>query len=1416
MATQVAFVLESLQKNQHLTGAQFVQGGYLVVANMAALNAQPIYPQQDNDGVVLNGSLAFVYDDPTASNNGFYQYNGTAWAPAFKGGFVYRGNDVTYWADERYVVQGSKYKDGDVYIAASTYTTPIGEVVHLNDIFILSKDAYTANTFTATLIGSIPTQSEKDAWNAKQGALTFDSTPTANSTNPVTSGGIYDAIEDVREIAEGKKNIYVVSDVTNPAFNSQSNSITVSSTMTDIEGASIPLSELHIGDTFYVTETDVPDRWVSEFADRVVITSATGSSSQTGTPTPASPISIVSDMYVDRNYTDVPLRGIDQIADTYANETLTHNIGVYTFTGTEGFDNSASATLANHRVFRNTSLFSSTIPIVSTASQFYCTHFSTQYSSTYTVPNYLTRWMSSTVPTSQAMFCISEAEIGITSQATQGEAVAAFKAWLAAQNTNGTPVQVYYPRNTPTTESLTLYRVGPRTAAILNKLETAKVPVTDVKIGNISVVDDTDNVAKIYTKTAYNASTNKIATESDISTTTLTQGTAITVADTGASPNHIYSVAHGDTSSQSSVTNTGNTVIQSVSLDGMGHVTNLSSKTVATPGTLNTTATTSQSTSSSESLAGSVTLHKVSKTGSYSDLSDKPTIPSSISVTTTDDSNPTEIIHSVAENGMGFTATKSAIDTTVQYNSKFIPSSQAVSNYIASRGENLLTNGTCLLGSNYNFSYFTYDGSDTYYAAGCFKKTNWGSYGNWTNDEFIPVDVNQKYRFDFYTKTDLTGAQVNGMIMAFDIDKKQISSYEVAPRANTLTYLTQELKAGDTVVHFNSIAGWQSANLSTNNSSMLFYGYKNSFGYEYPAETYTKYRYTALWSNASQMDFTDNTITLNRAWTGPTFAVNTKVCQGQDGSGALYCSIDEKGITATLIPGDWEHHYYLINGLQSKNSFPQSQFPFGTAYIKVGLMNRPTGNGQLFKISTMSLSAVSKSTDIGNGTLTIQRNGSTVTTFKANQSSNAVANISVPTSMSGISGWSTAKFIRSINGGSGSFTPTTKYLHTTTQSVPVEFDRTQRADVALSTHKHEVTASGSVSLGSNSTSTDGVKYVDSVTLPASSGSATFSKGTHTHGFTPSGSVSLGSNTTAADGVKYAEDVTLPASKTTVSFSKSTHTHTLTPNGSVSLGSNTTSADGIAYIESVSKSSYTPAGNVSVSVGEREMEYASVVSDITSGRDEMGCSRSDNTQPFPDSSFQTRRRTASISHTKTATVISGTKAVVTDFDEPEITASFTGTATSALVTGSTTKYFHPSFSGSSTTTNATTDNSNAITELTAGSVTTKYFHPSFSGTAGTVSVTSDNGNAVTGVSSGSVTTKYFHPSFSGTPVNTSAPSDAMKVSVMTDVTVLTSADVLKTLSVNNSKDGDDIEFLESATHTHTSASVATDGDAYIPT
>ena len=107
----------------------------------------------------------------------------------------------------------------------------------------------------------------------------------------------------------------------------------------------------------------------------------------------------------------------------------------------------------------------------------------------------------------------------------------------------------------------------------------------------------------------------------------------------------MVTLSHGGpgTTSDSAATNTDTTTYTTggeytvvtgvtVTKDTKGHVTGLKEtrqkikSSEAAPGTLNTTVTTTQSTNSSESLSGSITLHKVSKTGNYNDLLNKPTI----------------------------------------------------------------------------------------------------------------------------------------------------------------------------------------------------------------------------------------------------------------------------------------------------------------------------------------------------------------------------------------------------------------------------------------------------------------------------------------------------------------------------------------------------------------------------------------------------------------------------------------------------------------------------------------------------------------------------------------------------------------------------------------------------------------------
>lgn len=73
-------------------------------------------------------------------------------------------------------------------------------------------------------------------------------------------------INDVVEIAEGKTNSYVVEKTQgNSKLDSQNDSVVLSSgdfPLTTTGGSQIVHADLKIGDIIYITNTNVPDRWV--------------------------------------------------------------------------------------------------------------------------------------------------------------------------------------------------------------------------------------------------------------------------------------------------------------------------------------------------------------------------------------------------------------------------------------------------------------------------------------------------------------------------------------------------------------------------------------------------------------------------------------------------------------------------------------------------------------------------------------------------------------------------------------------------------------------------------------------------------------------------------------------------------------------------------------------------------------------------------------------------------------------------------------------------------------------------------------------------------------------------------------------------------------------------------------------------
>jgi hypothetical protein len=237
----------------------------------------------------------------------------------------------------------------------------------------------------------------------------------------------------------------------------------------------------------------------------------------------------------------------------------------------------------------------------------------------------------------------------------------------------------------------------------------------------------------------------------------------------------------------------------------------------------------------------------------------------------------------------------------------------ATAGYIASRGTNLITNGTGLLGTNQNFTQFTFDASDAPVGAGGAFLTPLGSHALRTNDEFLPVDPTKKFRLSCAVRnkgTTTTGGYVYTGLMPFDAAKVQIDPSHYMWIANTDTTLAVDLNPGATTVTLTSAANWygSAAKPAGNNyywRRIIFWDYIDQFGKAWPEHTYSRNQLTGTasltptggaWSDGG---ITGNVITLNAPYAGPAKPAGTKVSNGTSGGSYMYVGAVNSIVRAT-------------------------------------------------------------------------------------------------------------------------------------------------------------------------------------------------------------------------------------------------------------------------------------------------------------------------------------------------------------------------------------------------------------------------------------------------------------------------------------------------------------------------------------
>ena len=174
--------------------------------------------------------------------------------------------------------------------------------------------------------------------------------------------------------------------------------------------------------------------------------------------------------------------------------------------------------------------------------------------------------------------------------------------------------------------------------------------------------------------------------------------------------------------------------------------------------------------------------------------------------------------------------------------------------------------------------------------------------GNMTK-EYIPISQNHTYTISGYIKgmQNQTGTTYPS-IYPYDIDKKFIAHHMTSAGfyTATVTTLRLPLHKGDTIIYANDLSQWSTGDNYYFHAAI--FGYENSYGEVYPDLIYTNdVPSFGTKTDKSNIDKTNNTITLLSAFTGEDRPAGTTICQSTEGSTYYY---PWGGIALTSIT-DW-------------------------------------------------------------------------------------------------------------------------------------------------------------------------------------------------------------------------------------------------------------------------------------------------------------------------------------------------------------------------------------------------------------------------------------------------------------------------------------------------------------------------------
>lgn len=236
----------------------------------------------------------------------------------------------------------------------------------------------------------------------------------------------------------------------------------------------------------------------------------------------------------------------------------------------------------------------------------------------------------------------------------------------------------------------------------------------------------------------------------------------------------------------------------------------------------------------------------------------------------------------------------------------------------------MVRNGAGQTGDNANFSSGAFVADDLVAGGGSFRFAGWAGL---TTDDHIYADPARPLRFSYHAKGLGGSGLLYSAVNAYDVDKKAIEAAHWMYQTGTLTTLTQPLRPGDTVVHVASTSGWHPVSAGDHLRGVTVWTYRNSRGYQYLPETYS--RYASLMDGGYYTASTSTTVTLSRPWPHPEQPAGSPVGNGTTGGTYTYIGAVGAGLT-----DDWQTFEGRTTGLDSGAARRGNGLPPGTATVK--------------------------------------------------------------------------------------------------------------------------------------------------------------------------------------------------------------------------------------------------------------------------------------------------------------------------------------------------------------------------------------------------------------------------------------------------------------------------------------------------